>query len=281
VGGVSEGERGGFLRVIVGIVPQWVASGNTAQNKAFSAPLGRYEVEGGECVIMKFLKVEWTKKRSAIALLATGLVVSSFILGGYVATGNLNPWGNRHYYQVLNANFQECYTPAGGVPVCQSSHNVLFNTGAVYVEKLTISNNEGFCAVAAACSFHFIAMSNNAVVPTATMSSTGTTTAETSGDCGVAGGTGGQNGAELTANGFAAAAGAVTDISGSSPQSSTVINTFTDNTAAQSVQQSCLVNQAANGSANRVNLAAATFTAVTLQIGDTIQITWTITWTWS
>src|SRR5438874_1775621 len=115
---------------------------------------------------MKFFKVEWTKKKSAIALLATALAVSSFVLGGYVATG--------------------------------------------------------------------------------------TTTAATSGDCGVAGGTGGQNGAELTTNGFAAAAGAVTDISGNSPQSSTVVKTFTDATAATTVAQSCLVNQAANASANRV-----------------------------
>jgi hypothetical protein len=233
---------------------------------------------------MKFFKVEWTKKKGAIALLATALAVSSFVLGGYVATGNLNPWGNRHYYQVLNANFQECYTPVGGAPVCQSSHNVLFDTGAKYVEQLVISNNEGFCTVAAACSFHFIAMSSTVTAPTAGQSSTGTTTGTSSGDCGVAGGTGGQNGAELaggTANGFAAAAGAVVDISGSSPKSSTVQNTFTDNTAATTVAQSCLVNQAANGSANRVNLAAATFTAITLQIGDTIQITWTITWTWS
>ena len=126
-------------------------------------------------------------------------------------------------------------------------------------------------------------MSSTTTAPVATQSSTGLTTAATSGDCGVAGGTGGggQNGAELTTNGFTAAAGAVTDISGSSPQSSTVVKTFTDATAATTVAQSCLVNQAANGSANRVNLAAATFTAITLQIGDTIQITWTITWTWS
>src|SRR5437899_1990349 len=230
---------------------------------------------------MKFLRVEWTKKRGAIALLATGLVITSFILGGYVATGNWNPWGNRHYYQVLNANFQECYTPLGGSPECQSVHNVMFNTGAIYVEKLVTSNNEGFCTVAAACSFHFIAMSATTTAPTAGMSSTGTTTGTSSGDCGVAGGTGGQNGAELTTGGFAAAAGTVTDISGSSPKSSTVIKTFTDATAATTVAQSCLVNQAANASANRVNLAAATFTAVTLQVGDTIQITWTITWTWS
>jgi hypothetical protein len=230
---------------------------------------------------MKFLKVEWTKKRGAIALLATGLVVTSFILGGYVATGNWNPWGNRHYYQVLNANFQECYTPAGGTPQCQSVHNVLFNTGAKYVEQLVMSNNEGFCAVSASCSFNFIAMSSTTTAPVATYSSTGLTTASSSGDCGVAGGTGGQNGAELTTDGFAAAAGTVTDISGSSPQSSTVVKTFTDATAATTVAQSCLVNQAANGSANRVDLAAATFTGITLQIGDTIQITWTITWTWS
>src|SRR6266700_1230000 len=232
---------------------------------------------------MKFFKVEWTKKKGTIALLATALAVSSFVLGGYVATGNLNPWGNRHYYQVLNANFQECYTPVGGTPQCQSTHNVLFNTGAQYVEKLVTSNNEGFCTVSATCSFNFIAMSSTVTAPTAGESSTGTTTAATSGDCGVAGGTGGggQNGAELTTNGFTAAAGAVTDISGSSPQSSTVVKTFTDATAATTVAQSCLVNQAANGSNNRVNLAAATFTAITLQIGDTIQITWTITWTWA
>jgi len=233
---------------------------------------------------LKFLKVELNKKRGTIALLATGMVVLSFVLGGYVATGNWNPWGNRHYYQVLNANFRECYTPVGGTPECQSAHNVLFNTGAQYVEKLVTRNNEGFCTVSATCSFNFIAMSSTVTAPTATQSSTGVTTAATSGDCGVAGGTGGggQNGAELTTNGFAAVAGTtVTDITGNSPQPSTVVNTFTDNTAATTVAQSCLVNQAANGSATRVNLAAATFTAVTLQIGDTIQITWTITWTWS
>lgn len=231
---------------------------------------------------MKFLKVEWTKKRGAIGLLATALVVTSFILGGYVATGNWNPWGNRHYYQVLNANFQACYTPAGsGTPQCESTHNVMFNTGAQYVEKLVTSNNEGFCAVSASCSFNFVAMSGSTAAPTAGQCSTGTTTATCSGDCGVAGGTGGQNGAELTTNGFAAAAGTVTDIAGNSPQSSTVVKTFTDATAATTVAQSCLVNQALNGAANRVNLAAATFSAITLQIGDTIQITWTIQWTWS
>ncbi len=230
---------------------------------------------------LKFLRVEWTRKRGAIALLTTTLVVTSFLFGGYIATGNWNPWGNRHYYQVLNANFEACYLPAGGPPECQSSHNVIFNTGARYVEQVVLSGTGGLCTVGAACSFNFIAMSSNTAAPAAGQNSIGVNGASSSGDCGNAGGTAGQNGSELTANGFAAAAGTVTDISGNSPQTSTVVKTFTTATAATTVAQSCLVNQAANNSANRVNLAAATFTAITLQVGDTIQITWSITWTWS
>lgn len=230
---------------------------------------------------MKFLKIEWTKKKGILTLCATALVVSSFILGGYVATGNWNPWGNRHYYQILNANFQECHT-ISGVTGCSSEHNVLFNTGAQYVEKLVTSNNEGFCAVSASCSFHFIAMSANTAAPLATQASSGVNGATSSGDCGNAGGTGGQNGAELVAGtGFQAAqADTVTDISGSTPQTSSVVKLFTA-TATQTVAQSCLVNQTTSNSATRVNLAAQTFSAITLQSGDTIQITWQLAWSWS
>src|SRR6266516_214304 len=218
---------------------------------------------------MKFLRVEWTRKRGVIALLATGLVVTSFILGGYVATGNWNPWGNRHYYQVLNANFQECYTPVGGTPECQSTHNVIFDASAKYVEQVIEKGTGGLCTVGAACSFNFIAMTSNAVAPTAGMASTGAT----NGQCGNAGA---QGGTELTTNGYLAAAGAVTDISGSTGATpSTIVKTFTDTTAPTSVAQSCLVNESTID-ANRVNLAAQTFTAITLQIGDTITITWTI-----
>lgn len=219
--------------------------------------------------------MEWTKKRGAIALLATASVVSAFILGGYVATGNWSPWGNRHYYQVLNANFEACYIPDGGTPECQSSHNVIFNASARYVEQVVLKGTGGLCTVGAACSFNFIAMSSNAVAPTAGMTSTGAT----NGACGNAGI---QGGTELTSNGFTAAAGTVTDIpvGGGSGSTSTVVKTFTDTTAATTVAQSCLVNQVAID-ANRVNLAAATFTAITLQVGDTITITWTLTWTWS
>jgi hypothetical protein len=224
---------------------------------------------------LKFLRVEWTKKRGVIALLATGLAVSSFVLGGYVATGNWNPWGNRHYYQVLNANFQECYTPAGGAPQCQSTHNTIFNASAIYVEKVVEKGTGGLCSVSGTCSFNFIAMTTNTVAPGVSMTSTGAT----NGQCGDAGN---QGGTELASNGFNAAAGAVTDIpaNGGSGSTSTIVKTFTDSGSATTVGQSCLVNESAID-ANRVNLAAATFTAITLQVGDTIQITWTLTWSWS
>ena len=116
-------------------------------------------------------------------------------------------------------------------------------------------------------------MTSNAVAPTAGMASTG----GTNGACGNAGA---QGGTEYTTNGFTAIAGAVTDITGSTGATSTIVNQFTETTPAASVAQSCLVNQVAID-ANRVNLAAATFAAITLQPGDTIQITWTITWNWT
>ena len=220
---------------------------------------------------MKFLKVEWTKKRGAIALLATGLVVTSFILGGYIATGNLNPWGNRHYYQILNANFQECHT-LSGVQACTSEHNVLYNAGALYVQQITSGETPtgGVCAPSTTCGFKYIAMSAGTTAPAATDSVTGAT----NGDCGKPTDT------ELTTNGFARALGTVTDISGSSPKSSTVVKIFTA-TSTQAVAKSCLVNQltAANGA--NLQLATATFPSITLQNLDTIQITWTISWTWS
>ncbi len=219
--------------------------------------------------------MEWTKKRGAIALLATGLVVASFFFGGYLATGNWNPWGNRHYYQVLNANFQECYTPAGGTAQCQITHNVIFNASARYVEQVVEKGTGGLCTVSATCSFNFIAMTTNTVAPGVSMTSTGAT----NGQCG---GAGTQGGTELTTNGYTAAAGTVTDIpaNGGTGSASTVVKTFTDATAATTVGQSCLVNESTID-ANRVNLAAATFTAITLQVGDTIQITWTLTWSWT
>jgi hypothetical protein len=218
---------------------------------------------------MKFLKVEWTKKRGAIALIATGLVVTSFILGGYVATGNWNPWGNRHYYEVLNANFQECHT-LSGVQACTAAHNVLFNSGALWVQQVTSGEAPTGCAPSTTCGFKYIAMSAGSTAPVATDATTGVT----NGDCGRPTDT------ELTTNGFARAAGVVTDISGGTGAQSKVVLTFVAS-ATQAVAKSCLVNTSTAANANNVQLAAQTFPSITLNNLDTIQITWTITWTWS
>ncbi len=98
----------------------------------------------------------------------------------------------------------------------------------------------------------------------------------TNGDCGKT------SGSELTANGMARATGTVTDgLTGSnnSPQTTTVVHILTDATTSQAVAKSCLVNTSTQGSANNVQ-PAAIFTAITLLVGDTIQITWSIPWTW-
>jgi hypothetical protein len=215
-------------------------------------------------------RIERTKKNGILGLLFVGAVVASFIAGGYVATNSLNPWGNKHYYQVLNANFQECHT-LSGVSSCTQEHNVLFDAGALWVQRVTSGETPTGCAPSTTCGFQYIAMSAGTTAPVATDAVTGAT----NGDCGKP-----SSDTELTTNGFSRAIGSVTDISGSSPKSSTVVKLFTA-TATQAVAKSCLVNQSTAANANNVQLAAATFTSITLQSGDTIQITWTLTWTWS
>ena len=223
---------------------------------------------------MKFLKVEWTKKRGSLALLATCLAITSFVLGGYVATGNLNPWGNKHYYQVLNANFQECHSLSGST-TCTTQHNVVFNTGAKWVEQTATQFNPTGCVPSATCGMDNVAMTGSSVTFAAGDASTGAS----QGNCGASGAEGGS---ELTTNGFAAAkATTITDISGGTGAAETLQITFTDATASTTVAGSCIANQLGASSANRVLLAGASFTAITLQIGDTIQITWTLTWSWT
>ncbi len=220
---------------------------------------------------MKFFKVEKTRKNGILGLLFVAAVVASFIAGGYVSTNNWNPWGNKHYYQVLNANFQECHT-LSGISSCTQQHNVLFDAGALWVQQVTSGETPVGCAPSTTCGFKYIAMSAGTTAPAAGDAVTGST----NGDCGKP-----SADTELTANGFGRAIGTVTDIVGSSPKSSTVVKLFTDTTAAQAVAKSCLVNQSTAANTNNVQLAAATFTSITLQVGDTIQITWTLTWTWS
>src|SRR5947208_16695816 len=76
--------------------------------------------------------------------------------------------------------------------------------------------------------------------------------------------------AELTANGMGRAAATTnTLLSGATGTTSQLINTFTDNTAAMSVQDSCVVILAAANRASNIQLARPRFTASALQVRDT------------
>jgi hypothetical protein len=227
---------------------------------------------------MNFLKIEWTKKRGVIALLATGLIVTSFVLGGYVATGSWNPWGHRHYYQNLDVNFGYCVS--GSQNFCNSVHNVMFNTGVAWIDQAiqgttgTVSN--GACFPSATCGMSFIALSGTAL--TLTSANAGDVSyGAANGNCGAAGAEGG---AEITTNGLARAAATTnTLLSGPTTSTSQLVKQFSA-TGTQSVDVACLVSSATASNANSIQLAAASFTAVTLNNLDTIQITWTLTWTW-
>jgi hypothetical protein len=228
---------------------------------------------------MNFLKIQWTKKRGVIALMATGLVVTSFILGGYVATGSWNPWGHRHYYQNLDVNFGYCVS--GSQNFCNSVHNVMFNTGVAWIDQAiqgttgTVSN--GACFPSATCGMSFIALSGTAL--TLTSANAGDVSyGAANGNCGAAGAEGG---AEITTNGLARAAATTnTLLSGVSGSNSQLVKQFSA-TGTQSVDVACLVSQLTASSATSIQLAAASFTAVTLLSGDTMTITWTLGWTWS
>src|SRR6266700_190930 len=99
------------------------------------------------------------------------------------------------------------------------------------------------------------------------------------GNCGAAGSEGGT---EITAANGLQRAPATTNtlLSGATGSTSVLQKTFTS-TATQAVQLACLVSFGTASSASSIQLAAASFTAVTLNNGDTIQITWTLTWSWS
>jgi hypothetical protein len=209
-----------------------------------------------------------------ISLIVVAMVIATaFFVGGYVSTGSWNPWGHRRYYQNLDANFGYCVT--GSENYCESVHNVMFNSGVAWVDQViqgttgTVTNG---CFPSATCGMSFIALSNSAV----TFAAADTTYGATNGNCAVF-----EGGSEIAANGLSRAAATTnTLLSGASGSTSQLIRTFTA-TATQGVQASCLVSSGTISSANNIQLAAASFAAVTLQNGDTIQITWTLTWTWT
>jgi hypothetical protein len=202
------------------------------------------------------------------------IVASAFFVGGYAATGSWNPWGHRHYYYNLDVNFGYCVTPAGGTTTCNAVHNVMFNTGVAWMDEITqktTGTTTNGCFPSATCGMSFISLSNSAVTFAAGDAAFGAT----NGNCAAV-----ETGAEITANGLARSSGTITILSGASGGTSTIVHTFTAS-ATQGVQDACLVSFGTASSASNIELAAASFTAVTLNNLDTIQITWTLTWTWS
>lgn len=125
-------------------------------------------------------------------------------------------------------------------------HNVITNTGRVQL------HTQGYATASILTNgFNYIGLTNTAITPAAT-------------DTTLAG--------EIAANGLSRAQGTVTLPTGAGNQS-TVQKVFTCATAAQAAQAAALFTAAAAGVMNH----ELTFTQRSLQIGDTLTVTYTIT----
>lgn len=125
-------------------------------------------------------------------------------------------------------------------------HNLITNAGRIFLHK------QGYdLSGLGANGLNYIALSNDAVTETATSTVLSS---------------------EIAANGLARAQGAVTLPTGAGNQT-TVDKTFTCATAPQAAQKAALFSAAAAGTMNHV----LGFTQRSLQTGDTLQITFTIT----
>ncbi len=130
----------------------------------------------------------------------------------------------------------------------ETMHNLMTNTGRVQMH-LQCYGTSGL----ATNGFNYVAVTNDGTAPAA-----GDTTLTS----------------EISANGFARAQGAVTLPVGSGTQT-TVDKTFTCITASQATQKAALFNAASVGVMNHEVL----YTQRTSQIGDTLQLIYTITLT--
>src|SRR5439155_5036765 len=104
------------------------------------------------------------KKNVLISLLLIGVFITSGIFtGAYLATGSLNPFGHRHYYELLDANFGYCVTSAGKT-TCETTHNVIFNNGMLDVmDVIHTGATSGGCAIGTTCTFKYIALTSSSV----------------------------------------------------------------------------------------------------------------------
>ena len=128
----------------------------------------------------------------------------------------------------------------------EHAYNVKINAGFVQLMAAVYSTQ------GTASGFKYVALSNDAVTETATSTTLST---------------------EIAANGLARAIATYAQTSGVTPWSLTQTITFTCATSSQACQKAALFDAAAAGNMNHV----LGFTQRTLQVGDQIQITFTIT----
>ena len=129
--------------------------------------------------------------------------------------------------------------------ICKNKHNLLTNSGRDWMHAQVYTNSS-----AGTVGAYFIGLTVNTGSPAV-------------GDTALTG--------EITAGGLARAAGATTHSSGTN--STTIQKTFTASAVHTAVVKASLFNAASSGYMAHIN----TFTAVTLQASDTLQVTWTVT----
>ena len=130
--------------------------------------------------------------------------------------------------------------------ICKDKHNLLTNSGRDWMHAQVYTNTSAGTRGAG-----YIGLSSNTGTPAAT-------------DTTLAG--------EITANGLQRIdAGTKTHTAGTN--STTIQHTFTASAVHTAVVKASLFNAASNGFMAHIN----TFTAVTLQASDTLQVTWTVT----
>ena len=130
--------------------------------------------------------------------------------------------------------------------ICKDKHNLLTNSGRDWMHAQVYTNTSAGDRGAG-----YIALTTNAASPAAT------DTALTS---------------EITTGGLVRA-DATTKTHSSGTNSTTLQHTFTSSATHTAVVKAALFNAASSGTMAHIN----TFTSVTLQSADTLQVTWTLT----
>lgn len=144
--------------------------------------------------------------------------------------------------------------PVTGMPIIDENvevvgeetvHNVITNAGRVFL------HTQGYGTSTGANGLNYIALSNDTLTETASSTTLST---------------------EIAANGLSRAQGTVTLATGAGNQT-TIAKTFTCATSAQAAQKAALFTASSAGTMNH----ALAFTQRSLQVGDTLAVTFTIT----